>query len=869
MSEKDEPLEVGTGDLGDNDLDDAPQTWFHDDKETVAKADAWIACGHPQECGNRLRLLLGQRLGRYDTVKYCLVAHSILEHEAGIEILIQMYAGSFPLNEEKVGLSYSIKTKQSLLTDEVLSRWETLNDGRAGASAISLIARHIDDDHFISLWESVWNKGFAQKAPYLAGAIFLSSAFSKPRSSYSIKLTKEEDTIFEVIPNDLVRSLVWSEELRSIRDEVLDRLLSRYQHKAARVIINASNAAQEIPQCIGTATRILMEALPDDPSLPIGVGLCLQVEPAFAIETIVRWVNEGKSLLHYDQFLRWKIESADQKKLFGALASDAVARNPVWHNILAKIHHDLTTNVDPVIEWLDKTLNDKQAARYNGSLLVSYLSEPHTPDLDKTKRLIQFAHALHDKFGSREEKVICQESNLTYTSLKDYETLVAIAIAKDIIFPTKSVDIQYALKILKTYPFTYKALGAEQLDADMERGLLPPFIHYYTVNLESEIAELKEKRDQTKIEPLDFELFKSRLLGINQFRKNWEQRFEKIIKSGTTIPAQRLREDPNIWTEARILAPLVDCFHVKYEPEGVAGMGTNRPDFLLSSSDGQLVFEIARVGAKPEDVREDARFSKGGILKKTLQNKLHDKFNDCKCKLPLPAVIAVEMSFGHDDEFDVLNSLYGPLQFILTIEQKSKSTVAEGTKREVEKAFFSPETACISAVAAIAPDRDDALLLDGKLYRPIDPPQNPIRPELWLRLRRALFGPTPKNLLAEIGSIPGILREEAKMLVEYGVDDLSFFASGRISLPDGIKMESRRFEELRNQAERLMLLYRTGQIAYLPSAQELDLSAFWRHGVFTMNQLLQIRQRPIDVDEKVWNTLRREAAAVLQQSDSL
>jgi len=66
-----------------------------------------------------------------------------------------------------------------------------------------------------------------------------------------------------------------------------------------------------------------------------------------------------------------------------------------------------------------------------------------------------------------------------------------------------------------------------------------------------------------------------------------------------------------------------------------------------------------------------------------------------------------------------------------------------------------------------------------------------------------------------------------------------------------------------------MLLYRTGQIAYLPSAQELDLSAFWRHGVFTMNQLLQIRQRPIDVDEKVWNTLRREAAAVLQQSDSL
>ena len=97
---------------------------------------------------------------------------------------------------------------------------------------------------------------------------------------------------------------------------------------------------------------------------------------------------------------------------------------------------------------------------------------------------------------------------------------------------------------------------------------------------------------------------------------------------------------------------------------------------------------------------------------------------------------------------------------------------------------------------------------------------------------------------------------------------MSFFAQGKIGLPEGGKMDSKRFEELLHAAGRLMLLYRTGQIAYLPSAQELNLANFWENGIFTINKLLQTKERPTAITQTVWDALRKEAAAVLEYSDS-
>jgi len=55
-----------------------------------------------------------------------------------------------------------------------------------------------------------------------------------------------------------------------------------------------------------------------------------------------------------------------------------------------------------------------------------------------------------------------------------------------------------------------------------------------------------------------------------------------------------------------------------------------------------------------------------------------------------------------------------------------------------------------------------------------------------VRLRDALFGETHQNLVSEMMRIPGITADEARLLVDSGVDDPSFFANGLIDYPDGI-----------------------------------------------------------------------------------
>ena len=110
----------------------------------------------------------------------------------------------------------------------------------------------------------------------------------------------------------------------------------------------------------------------------------------------------------------------------------------------------------------------------------------------------------------------------------------------------------------------------------------------------------------------------------------------------------------------RLLAQLVGSFEVQYEPVGVPGMGSRRPEFVLKSPDGDLILEVATISSKPDDLREAAKMSTGGTAKKTLQSKLRKQFNGCKGEFKLPIVIAVQTKWD-SDKFDFLNSLYGPL----------------------------------------------------------------------------------------------------------------------------------------------------------------------------------------------------------------
>jgi hypothetical protein len=71
-----------------------------------------------------------------------------------------------------------------------------------------------------------------------------------------------------------------------------------------------------------------------------------------------------------------------------------------------------------------------------------------------------------------------------------------------------------------------------------------------------------------------------------------------------------------------------------------------------------------------------------------------------------------------------------------------------------------------------------------------------------------------------------------------------------------------RFHKLEDEAKRLALIQQTGQITYLESARGADLTLFYEEGIYTVNQVVQRGSRPRKIEEKLWNRLREEAAAL-------
>jgi hypothetical protein len=822
------------------DTNGAPESWHNPSPEILEKIGEWIDSGHPHSCAKRVEALLSHTGLRYDVTTQKLVAHCIEKHDKGIEMLTAMYNHyHFPLN----GFSHCVVANQTRLCNEILTESQTLTAEKGYVDAVRLITRHLDSVHFKRIWDSVWAGGFGARNRTLAEAIFRVAAFSASRARLAKDLIETRaGEVFRLAPEEFVFCLVHSPEMRSVRDPVLQKLLSSERAGAAGIILRTSEYAQTVPQCVSEATRLLINNDPDDPAILIGLGLSLETDPQYAIDIIVDKVNKGRFFAYHNSSFEWRIQKSDQKQLFSELASDVIQRDEAWHTTLAGTHHDLITDIGSVIAWLKENSEHKNASRYNAALIAEYLSDPHSATREQIDNLVKAARVLHSKFGSRTEKSICEEMSLTDRGLSNYDELVAIALAKDVAYPSEPIDRQKLLANLRALPVTYGALGGLQLESEIEKGNLPPFAEYYACDVDSEHADFIRAR---------------------QFRESWEERFSRIAKANIAIPTKKLRTDRHIWAEMSILSQLIDFFEVEYEPTGVPGMATKRPEFLLKSLDGCLVFEVAAIGTKPEDVREGVKVSTGGTTKKTLQNKWREKFGECKGDFTMPVVIAIDSPHAAWDDFDIENSLYGPEQFTFLTHLQSGKTIPQGTGRDVKKAFFESENVeCISAVVHVSCRDFGDRYLHGRIYRPLKTPSHPIGTKLWLRLRTALFGESPKELVAEMSRIPGISRQEAKTLVDHGVDDFSFFATGAIEFPEGMSMGEPRFRELQEEAKRLALICRTGEIAYLRSARGVDLASLHAEKIFTVRQLLETELRPAKIEEELWNRMREEAAGL-------
>lgn len=839
---------------------DAVVSGIKPDKATLSAIDHWIEKKHPADCESLLEALLPPDYD-YATTATRLLAHCVEHHDVGLSSLARYEASSFAVHDDDVGLRDALRMSQDRLLDELMRDADELERAEHGAQATLTLLRALDADRFSKAWEFLWTPRPPQ-FPRLAGVAVRAAAWSTEHSRHYRKLLDEDVTgAYTAVPQEVLFSLARAPALVEVRDGFLARILGSGGLRAAKLLIRNSRGPDPSPVVL-EATRLVLELDPGDETAPVGVAHCLGLDLRAVVPTIVTWMNSDREYRHIDHpELRWRLRDYAET-LLPACAEDAIKQPEAWQSVLAQMHYSRLRRYDVIADWLQENIDREEATRYSAALVIEALSAMHlSKDEALATRLQAVANRLHRRAGARSKDDLIREQNLSDPALGDRANLIAIAVARDVLEPPEPVDVALLRTNIKALPYTYAALGGPALDKDLEASRLPVWRFLYLNDLEALQGKLDEELNKGLLPADRYRWLWDHWESIRLRRDDWESDFKAIAAAGVEITSsysRKLRENPYIWNEVRVLARLVSQFDVTLEPKNLPGMGKKRPEFLLESPDGPLIFELATIGDKPSDLRTGVKTSSGGEAKRTLNDKLKRQFGGSKTGIALPVVLGIQMRHALDLEFDLTNSLYGPLAVSFAVHRETGEVAKEGTTRDVEKAFFAQENVgCISAVAGIAPQTRENRFLVGGLYRPLKEPDEPLALSLWVRLRTALFGPRPAELVEEMGRIPGITPDEADVLIDAGVDSYGFFAAERLQKPESLPIDDGRWEELVDAAQHQQLLASTSAIWNLRAAKGVDLSPLERERIYLFRQLYE-NLRPSDFPLETWTALMDE-----------
>lgn len=846
-----------------------PQSWRQTDAATLKAVEEWIATVHPA-CEAELKKICARgRAYDHHTTLCRLLWHLVRDHDASVLLVAQAAERIYFTKEDDSPILDTFGAKHDRYFNEIKNKWDELAAMKGGPAVVNMFFRAQSSETFIAAWNEIFGGDYPERAPAIAFALMQALFFTPALEDFARRFARREyKRLADLGYKELARYLVHSDALKKDREDLLQELLRSRGVEAAKAIVAECEHARSLSEALVTATKMLLEAAPKNRLATLGAVLSLRISPDYALPHIVRWVNSNEYYERFDQMLRYELGQGDRRRLLDALAADALGKDEYAHEILARAHADLVEDREILVAWI-KANTSRGNRRYVAALLSELLSDERTADGSKViEALISLARDLHKQFGHTSEHDLVKAANIsTIKTRPEFPRLAAIALVKDVLHEPRPIKKDEVLRRLRTdYPYTYKALGGKNLDKHLEKGLRFPWIWFYEDGLEEMRARAEPEIRKTvagdkKPNYLDYMRWSRATRGI-AFRVAWEDRFKKMSAAKVTIEESELRNNPNYWTELIFLAALLDQFEVVVKPDNVPGLEGKRPEFLLKSPDGDLVFEVTAVSAKPDDIRDGAKSSSGLEIQDKLDKKWRKQFKAGEVNIGMPIVIAVQTEWEHDLEFDLTNSLYGAQSFSWTMDHEKNQVVAEGSKRDTKVGFFNrPEKVeCISAVVGIAPPDPREQGLRGELFMPVRPPWNPLSPKLWVRLRTALFGRRPKWLVERMLEIPTISEAEVEILVDAGVDDISFFAGERYSYPDGLSITRQRFDELIAEAQRAARLHRTGRLEHLRSVNEKDLEALHGAGVFTVNQLVSL-SRPAKIPEARWAAWRVEAFA--------
>lgn len=837
----------------------APPDVFHlQDDVAAEKIRAWIERIHPR-CVEAFQALPA---ARYDNarVSACILAHLIRDHDATVGLLAEKGLVEIHHEHWDQGVEAAIAAHAERLLDDLMQNAENIESLAGSTDVARDILRVAQPASFERAFTLVWGTHGPPPFPRLALGALNAAGWTPVHHAHAQRLLDERPLdVYDAFPSIAVQFAMRASALTERRDPLLETFLDHDPLGAAKVIAAASNPC-DLPRALLRATRTLLDRAPKARITCNAVAKCFDLDFDFAMPIAEEWVNRDREAKHaFDSRLSWAIRQHAARAL-PILAEGAIRSAGRSVQLLADLHHSRIENNDVIADWAEANYHRPEATAYVAKLMTEALSQLNDDD-PTAARLRRVAVLLHKDHGKGCLAEYERDYNLKNSQLVGRLNLNALAQLRDVLDERRKLDPARFLATLKRYPRTYAALGGSAVDRNLAKGKFPTKAWLYDEDAEGKIRDLDNELAYGKITSDTHALLVHPYAWFIHERERWEHRFEAITAAGVPIPldySRRLREKDVMWNEMRLLARLVTKFKCTLEPTNVKGFGTKRLDFLLESEDGTLIFELVTIGKKPDDLRTCVKMGTGGEIKHALQRKFREQLGDGSTPPDYPLIVAVQSDDDLDD-FGILNSLYGQFSVTCVIHKETGHIVSDGPSRKNKDAFFElPQIKHVSVIAGITGwDRPDGSIR-GRLHRPLHEPRLPLSPKLWLRLRTALYGSLPEELIADMMRVPGMTREEAELLVNAGIDDNDFFAAGVLAKPPDLAMIAARWSELQVEARHKDTLIRTNAIADLRAAASVDLAPLHHAGIYLITQLYA-KECPATFPQGAWDVLRDEA----------
>jgi len=348
---------------------------------------------------------------------------------------------------------------------------------------------------------------------------------------------------------------------------------------------------------------------------------------------------------------------------------------------------------------------------------------------------------------------------------------------------------------------------------------------------------------------------------LTEKQNYFEAVFKTLIEKNINITSKKLQDSENaedILLECEIFALLSKHFKIEPEPK-IPAFGKSKIEARIEYKKEKSIIEIASVHQGLEESLTDVGFSGKPRIKYVLKTKFDKQLKSGKNDPQIPVILIILCESPIDFKL-ASGSIYGQI-FDSTTYNHERKIIKEGLVRKGKNGFYDIKgTEIVSGVIILYRNPISSTHpFTGYLLRCPNKPLNEISQKSWISLRNALFGSNLISNYREFTLIPKIGEKKAKLLLDYGIDDLVSLMLIDTKMYKIPGISQKQLEQYQKEAIRIIELRKTGSIKYLNKIDPPSREILENSNIFTIRQLFETERKPDGIDRKKWREIKKEA----------